>query len=102
MWKWIIQAVLALSRNPKVQAWAKKKAVQAINSARQRGEQQAAALADVAGINPVPKPKVGRLIRTERDILKPGQVAIVDGKPYRVVRLLSSNAQETVYEAVEA
>jgi hypothetical protein len=101
-WKWVIKALLMLSQNPKAQAWARLKALKAINRIRSRTEQTTADLFDAAGLVPSPKPKMGRLIRTERDILKPGQVAVVEGKAYRVVRLISSHARETVYEAVEA
>jgi hypothetical protein len=108
-WKWIIQAVLALSQNPKVKAWAKAKALEAVSNLTIKSDRQAAELLDVVGLKTVaasieasvPKPKMGRLIRTERDVLKRDQVAMVDGKSYRVTRLLTSNAKETVYEAIE-
>lgn len=51
---------------------------------------------------PAPKPRLARLIRMEKDVLKPGQVAALDGKLFRIVRLISSSATETVYEGVEA
>ena len=101
-WKWIVQAVMYLSKDPKVQAWARLQALNAINRLRRKNETLVASLYDAAKLDPAPKPKAGRLIRTERDILKPGQVAIVEGRSFRIVRLLSSNARETVYEAVEA
>jgi hypothetical protein len=101
MWKWVLKGVLAISSNPAVQAWVKKKARKVIDKIQRNAEDSTAALHEVAGLPPT-KAKITKLIRTDKDVLHPGQVAIVDGKAYRVLRLMSSNAQETYYEGVEA
>jgi hypothetical protein len=102
MWKHIIKAVLTLSHNPAVQQWVRRRARIIIDRIRNRAEKRIAGLYEAAGLDPAPKPKLSRMIRTDKDILHPGQVAIVDGKAYRVVRLISSSAAETVYEGIEA
>lgn len=101
MWKWVLRGLVALSQKPALRAWVQRKARIVADRIRHRAELRVAALYDSAGLD-VPKPKMTRLIRTEKDILRPGQVAVVDGKAFRVVRLVSSNARETAYEAVEA
>lgn len=55
-WKWIIQGILAISRNPKVQAWAKRKALEAIIKIRNRSDEQTAEIASVAGLYPPTPP----------------------------------------------
>ena len=45
MWKLVIQVVLALSRNPKVQAWAKRKAVEVISGIRKDSDKKIAEIA---------------------------------------------------------
>lgn len=102
MWRLILKVVLAVSGRPEVRAWAQRKARKAVERIRNRAESQTAKIADAAGLDPAPKPKLSRLIRTEKDVLKPGQTVIVEGAPFRIVRLISSSARETVYEAVEA
>lgn len=101
MWKWIIRAALAVTSDPRVQQIARRQARRVIDKVRTRAEMRIARLYDAAGLEQTPKPKLSRLIRTEKDILRPGQIVIVDAKAYRVVRLLSSSAMETVYEGVE-
>lgn len=102
MWKAILKAVVAVSARPEVRAWVQRRARKLIDKIRARAERRIGDLTAAAGLDPAPKPKLSRMIRTERDILHPGQVAVVDGKAYRIVRLLTSNARETVYEGVEA
>lgn len=99
MWKWLLRAVLAASSNPAVQAWVKKRARKVIIGIQARAESQSAGLHAAAGLPPT-KAKLTRLIRTEKDVLHPGQVAIVDGKAIRIVRLMSSNKDETYYEGI--
>lgn len=103
MWRWVLRAVLAISRRPAVQQWVKRRARIVIEKVRQRAELTIAKLHAAADLGPaIPKPKLSRLIRTPQDILHPGQVVFVDGVAFRVIRLVSSNAQETAYEAIEA
>lgn len=102
MWKFILKGLLTASSNPAVRQWAQRKARKIIEAAALKANKQVAELSAAVGIDPGPKPKVATMIRTEKDILRPGQVAVVDGKAFRIIRLLSSNAKETVYEGVEA
>lgn len=53
MWAWILKAVVAVGKNPAIQAWAASKATQIIDNLRKRAEEKAKAVADSAGI-PVP------------------------------------------------
>lgn len=99
MWKHVLKLALAVSSNPAVLAWVKRKARQVIVGIQTKAESDSAALHEVAGLPPT-KAKLTRLVRTEKDILHPGQVAIVDGKAIRILRLMSSNAVETYYEGV--
>ena len=101
MWKLILSGLLALSRNPAVQQWARRRARLVIDKIRNRAESRIASISAAAGLDPAPKAKLSRMIRMEQDTLHPGQVVIEGGKAYRIVRLISSNAHETVYEAVE-
>lgn len=95
MWKWILRAAVAIAQSP----WAKEKAHAVIQKLRERAEAKAKDVATAAGIDLPPTFKASRIIRTPADTLKPGDVVGVDGGKYRITRLLSSSARETVYEA---
>jgi hypothetical protein len=102
MWNLLLKGLLAVTSNPAVQQWAKRQALRLVDKIRNRAELKIADLHATVGLDPAPKPKLSRMIRTEKDILHPGQVAIVDGKAFRVIRLISSSAKETIYEGIEA
>lgn len=99
MWKWILKAVAAASSDPRVQAWVKRKARDLASRVRINAEKKIAGLHETAGI-PTAVVKLTQLVKTDKDVLRPGQVAIVDGKAIRIVRLISSHATETIYEGV--
>lgn len=101
-WKLFLKSVLYVAKKPAVQQWARTQARKAVERMRRRTEKKAAIIYASVGLDPAPKPKLSTLVRTDRDILRPGMVVVQDGRALRVARLISSNVKETVYEAVDA
>lgn len=105
-WKWVLRAVLAVSQNEAVRGWVRRRAKSLIDAARKRAEARIADFTAMADDDPpadaTPGAKVSVLVRTPKDTLRPGQVTLVDDRELRIIRLLSSNPTETVYEAEAA
>jgi len=97
MWKIILWGAVRLGHNE----WARSAAKDAIANLRRRTDLKIHAIASAAGIAvpAVADIRQGRIIRTRTDSLKPDQVVLVDGQRFRIARLISSSALETVYEA---
>lgn len=51
MWSWILKAVLAVSKNPEVQAWVENKALEVINGILHKANTKAQAVADATGVD---------------------------------------------------
>jgi hypothetical protein len=97
MWKWVLKAAIYAGKSE----WARAAAKKVIERLRRRLDRKLQAVADAAGIAvpPVDEIRQGRIVRARSDIFKPGQVVLVAGERFRISRLLSHSATETVYEA---
>lgn len=122
MWKLLLKGVLAVSANPTVRAWAKRKAAALAAKIRHKADAKIADLTKIVVPPPSPAlpddvvhgiPRLGRvplpppaavvvsLIRATSDIYTPGTVIELDGHKLRVGRLLSYRPGEALYEAAE-